>query len=153
MTIAPIEHLFTLQRSPIALAPVIHQFFANSQPRERDLLLSYMILPMVLYPPMHKFLIRANKLSNLRTLCDDHARLVGLAHNTEQFKPITNAALLVLRAEKAIEVTDKLTVKSISDVHQANASSDLLKASRKLAMICADADIVSIYRTLGFKSL
>lgn len=153
MTLAPIEHLFTLQRSPIALAPVIHQFFASSPPRERDLLLCYLVLPMVLYPPMQKYLLNATKKSNLRTLCNDHARLVGLTHNTEQFKPITNAALLVLQAEKAIEITTELTVSSISDVHQANANSILLAAARKLAMICADADIVSIYRTLGFKSL
>jgi len=57
MTTGPIEHLFTLQRSPIALAPVIHQFFANSQPRERDLLLSYLVLPMVLYPVMQEYLL------------------------------------------------------------------------------------------------
>ncbi len=97
MTASPIEHLFTLQRSPIALAPVIHKFFASSQPRERDLLLSYLVLPMVLYPAMQEYLLTVIKTSNLRTLCKDQSRLVGLTRNAQQFKPLTHAALLVLQ--------------------------------------------------------
>ena len=110
MSAKPIEHLFTLQRSPIALAPVIHNFFAHSEPRERDLLLSYLVLPMVLYPAMQTYLLAVRKTSNLRTLCKDQSRLVGLTHNTQQFKSLTNAALLVLQAEQRIEITDDLTV-------------------------------------------
>ena len=153
MTIGAVEHIFTLQRSPIALAPVIHQFFASSQPRDKDLLLSYLVLPMVLYPTTQEYLLKANKTSNLRTLCNDQARLVGLTHNTQQFKSLTHAALLVLQAEQAIEISDDMTVKSLRDVRTANANSNQLKAARRLSMICAEADVVSIYRTLGFKSL
>lgn len=153
MTPSPIEHLFTLQRSPIALAPVIHQFFASSQPRERDLLLSYLVLPMVLYPAMQKYLLTVIKTSNLRTLCKDPARLVGLNHNVRQFKSLTHAALLVLKAEQSIEIADGLTVRSIGDVKAANANPKQLDAARRLSMVCAEAGVVSIYRTLGFKSL
>src|SRR5687768_4860393 len=150
MTTGPIEHLFTLQRSPIALAPVIHQFFANSQPRERDLLLSYLVLPMTLYPTMQEYLLTVRKTSNLRTLCKEQSRLVGLTRNAQQFKPLTHAALLVLKAEQGIEITDDLAVKSVGDVKAANANPKQLEAALRLSMICADADIVSIYRTLGF---
>lgn len=153
MTASPIEHLFTLQRSPIALAPVIHKFFASSQPRERDLLLSYLVLPMVLYPAMQEYLLTVIKTSNLRTLCKDQSRLVGLTRNAQQFKPLTHAALLVLKAEQSIEITDDLAVKSIGDVRAANANPRQLEAARRLSMVCAEADVVSIYRTLGFKSL
>ncbi|NBF16782.1 hypothetical protein GV729_16075 [Pseudomonas sp. Fl4BN2] len=153
MTASPIEHLFTLQRSPIALAPIIHNFFANSQPRERDLLLSYLVLPMVMYPAMQTYLLTVIKTSNLRTLCKDQSRLVGLTQNTQQFKSLTNAALLVLKAERSIEITKDLTVKSIADVRAANANPKQLEAARRLSMVCAEADVVSIYRTLGFKSL
>ncbi|WP_369797857.1 three component ABC system middle component [Cupriavidus sp. UYPR2.512] len=84
MTAGPIEHLFTLQRSPIALAPVIHQFFASSRPRERDLLLSYLVLPMVLFPAMQSYLLTVRKTSNLRTLCKEQSRLVGLTRNAQE---------------------------------------------------------------------
>lgn len=153
MSLTPIEHLFTLQRSPIALAPVIHQFYSHSEPRERDLLLSYLVLPMVLYPPLQEFLLRSNKTSSLRTLCNDQSRLVGLVHNTEYFKQQTNAAMLILKAEGSIEIAGDLTVRPIRKVQVANANQTQLEAARKLSMVCAQADIVSIYRTLGFKSL
>lgn len=153
MMASPIEHLFTLQRSPIAMAPVIHKFFASSQPRERDVLLSYLVLPMVLYPAMQEYLLKVIKTSNLRTLCKDQSRLVGLTQNVQQFKSLTHAALLVLKAEQSIEITGDLTVKSIGDVNAANANPKQLEAARRLSMVCAEADVVSIYRTLGFKSL
>ncbi|WP_391565007.1 three component ABC system middle component [Serratia proteamaculans] len=153
MIVSPVDHLFTLQRSPILLAPVIHQFFASSQPRERDLLLSYLILPMVLYPAAQEYLLTVRKTSSLRTLCKDQSRLVGLIHNTQQVKPLTHAALLVLKTERCIEITNSLSVRSLSDVNVANANSKQLEAAQRLSMICADIDIVSIYRMLGFKSL
>ncbi|MBC3231356.1 three component ABC system middle component [Serratia fonticola] len=153
MIASPVDHLFTLQRSPIVLAPVIHQFFARSQPRERDLLLSYLILPMVLYPTMQDYLLTVRKTSNLRTLCKDQSRLVGLTHNVQQFKSLTHASLLVLKTEQRIEITDNLVVHSLSDVNAANANPKQLEAAQRLSMVCADTDIVSIYRTLGFKSL
>lgn len=153
MILRAIDHIFTLQRSPIALAPVIHHFFASSQPRAKDLLLSYLVLPMVLYPATQDYLAKVRKTSNLRTLCNDQARLIGLTQNTQEFKSLTHAALLVLQAERAIEINDDLSVKSLCDVRTTNANSKLLEASSGLAKICAEADIVSIYRTLGFKSL
>ncbi|WP_449334547.1 three component ABC system middle component [Stenotrophomonas rhizophila] len=149
----PIEHLHTLQRSPFALAPVIHQFYDSAAPRERDLLLSYLVLPMVLYPSMQKFLLGANVKSSLRTLCQEQSRLVGLVHNTRRFKALTHGALLVLRAERSIEVTDGLAVKSVGQVRSINAVEKQLRAAHRLAVIFAEADIVTIYRMLGFKSL
>jgi hypothetical protein len=149
----PIDHLFTLQRTPFALAPVIHQFYEFSDAKERDVLLSYLVLPMVLYPPMRTYLMGARVTSSLRTMCKEQKRLVGLAARVQDFKPLTSAAMLILAAERGIEVTDNLSVRSIGDVRAANANKELLEAGRKLAACFADVDVVSIYRTLGLKSL
>lgn len=148
-----IEHLYTLQRSPFALAPVIHQFYDGAALRERDLLLSYLVLPMVLFPAMQKYLLAANSRSSLRTLCHEQSRLVGLVQNTARFKALTHAALLVLKAERRIEITDALAVKSVGEVRGINAVQKHLDAARRLSLIFSEADIVSIYRMLGFKSL
>lgn len=153
MMSSPVEHLYTLQRSPFALAPVIHQFYDSASPRERDLLLSYLVLPMVLYPSMQKYLVAATSRSSLRTLCNDQSRLVGLVHTTGRFKALTHGALLVLKAERSIEITNNLAVKSVGDVRRGNAIEKHLDAARRLSLIFAEADVVSIYRMLGFKSL
>jgi hypothetical protein len=153
MSSSPIDHLFTLQRTPFALAPVIHQFYEFSDAKERDVLLSYLLPPMVLYPPMRTFLIGARATSSLRTMCKEQSRLVGLAARVQDFKSLTNAALLILTAERGIKVADNLSVRSIGEVRTANANRELLEAGQKLATVFADVDVVSIYRTLGLKSL
>ena len=149
----PIEHLFSLQRSPYILAPVIHRFYEVSAPRERDILLSYLVLPILLYPPMAKYLMSANRKSSLRTMCSQQSRLVGLDSRLEDFKSLTNASILILTADRSIEIDEKLSVRSIGKVKSENAKGDLINASQKLASIFADIDVVSIYRTFGLKSL
>lgn len=149
----PTEHLFSLQRSPYILAPVIHQFYEVSQAKERDFLLSYLVLPIVLYPPMAKFLMGANRKSSLRTMCSQQSRLVGLDSRVRDFKSLTNASILILAAERSIEISESFSIKSIMAVKSENVKRDLMDASQKLATIFADADVVSIYRTLGLKSL
>lgn len=153
MIASPIDHLFTLQRSPFSLAPIIHQFYKHSTPQERDVLLSYLVLPMVLYPPMRDYLLTVRSTSSLRTLCKNQSRLIGLTTRVQDFKPLTHAAMLVLKAEQGIEVSDDLSVRPIGDVRTANANQELLEAGRRLALICTGVDVVSTYRTLGFKSL
>lgn len=153
MIATPIEHLFTLQRSPIVLAPVIHQFYATSYQRDKNILLSYLVLPLILYPPMQSYLLKAKKTSNIRTLCSEPSRLVGLINHTQQFKPLTHAALLILNSENRIKIMDNLAVKSICDVSISNANPKYIEAAKKLSMVWADSDTVTIYRALGFKSL
>lgn len=153
MSGSPIDHLFTLQRTPFALAPVIHRFYEFSDAQEKDVLLSYLVLPMVLYPPMRTYLLGARATSSLRTMCKEQSRLVGLAARVQDFKSLTNASMLILTAERNIEVADDLSVRSIREVRAANAKKELLEAGRKLAIVFAGEDVVSIYRTLGLKSL
>ncbi|ATF95504.1 Uncharacterised protein [Cedecea neteri] len=148
-----INHLFTLQRSPILLAPCLHQFYEKYASRERDLLLSYLVLPMLLSPPMQTFLIHAKGSSSLRTMCSQQSRLLGLTHLVQQNKSLTHASLLFLQTAESIEITDSLSVKSLRAVDTGGANPVHLTAASRLAILFAEVDIVTIYRTLGFKSL
>ncbi|MCY1520956.1 hypothetical protein D9M68_557510 [compost metagenome] len=153
MTTQVSDHLYTLHRTPFALAPVIQSFYHHWEPVEKDILLSYLILPLVTYKPMHAFLNRARRDSSVRTMASDASRLIGLAMRVEEFKPITNAALLILNAEKSLEITPELSVRSIQKPRSVNSDKSLLKYSQKLAMVLSGENVVSIYRMLGLKSL
>lgn len=153
MNIQASDHLYTLHRTPFALAPVIQSFYQHWEPIEKDVLLSYLILPLVTYKPMHAFLHRARQDSSVRTMSADMERLIGLALRVEEFKPITNAALLILAAEKSLEVTSELSVRTLHKPRSANADKALLKYGQKLAMVLSGESVVSIYRMLGLKSL
>lgn len=153
MTTQVSEHLYTLHRTPFALAPVIQSFYQHWEPVEKDILLSYLILPIVTYKPMHTFLNRARRDSSIRTMASDAERLIGLAMRLEEFKPITNAAMLILTAENSLEITPELSVRSLQKPQSINSDKSLLKYSQKLAMVLSGENVVSIYRTLGLKSL
>ena len=147
------DHIYTLHRTPFALAPLIHSFYDNCESIEKDILLSYLILPLVSYKPMHKFLAGANRKSSLRTMTADSSRLLGLALRVEEFKSITNSALLILTAEKSLEINSDMSVVSINKIRAVNSNKDLLRYSSKLAMVFSGENVASIYRNLGLKSL
>lgn len=153
MTTQVSDHLYTLHKTPFALAPVIQNFYQHWEPVEKDVLLSYLILPLVTYKPMHNFLKWSRRDSSVRTMAADSERLIGLALRVEEFKPITNAALLILAAEKSLEITPELSVRSLQNPQSINSDKSLLKYSQKLAMVLSGENVVSIYRMLGLKSL
>ena len=147
------DHIYTLHRTPFALAPLIHSFYDNCESIEKDILLSYLILPLVSYKPMQKFLAGAKRSSSLRTMAADSSRLLGLALRGEEFKSIKNSALLILTAEKSLKINSDMSVISINKIRTVNSNKDLLRYSSKLALVFSGEDVFSIYRNLGLKSL
>ena len=153
MSVKATDHIYTLHRTPFAYAPVIQGFYEDWESKGNDVLLSYLILPLVTYKPMHKFLKAAKRTSSIRTMASDSSRLVGLGLRVEEFKPITNASLLILAAGKSIEINRDMSVLSLAKPQEDNSNKELLNYSRKLAMILSSEGVVSIYKMLGLKSL
>ena len=153
MTAKAADHIYTLHRNPFALAPIIQNFYLNWAPIEKDILLSYLILPLVTFQPMHQFLKRARRDSSVRTMTSDASRLIGLAMRVEEFKPITNSALLILKSEKRLKIMDDLSVHAVQELQAVNSNQDLLRYGQKLAMVLSGESVVTTYRMLGLKSL
>lgn len=153
MSMNAADHIYTLRRTPFALAPVIHSFFDHWDPTEKDILLSYLVLPLVTYKPMHRFLHYAGKTSSLRTLMQEPKRVLGLEARIEEYKPITNASLLILTSEKSVKINDDMSVAPQGKIREENADAQLVKYARKLAVVLTGENVVSVYRSLGLKSL
>lgn len=153
MTTQAADHIYTLHRSPFVMAPVIQNFYQHWVPVENDILLSYLILPLVTFPPMHQFLKRARRDSSVRTMTSDASRIIGLAMRVEEFKSITNSALLILKAENRLNIMEDLSVRALQEPQTANSNQDLLRYGQKLAMVLSGESVVTNYRMLGLKSL
>lgn len=153
MNLTAADYIYTLRRTPFALAPIIHSFYDHWNPTEKDILLSYLVLPLVTYKPMHKFLHYAGKNSSLRTLMQEPSRVLGLEARIEEYRPITNASLLILTSEKSVKVNDDMSVEPQSKIREENANAQLIKYARKLAIVFNGENVVSVYRSLGLKSL
>lgn len=111
------------------------------------------MLPLVTYKPMHRFLHYAGKTSSLRTLMQEPKRVLGLEARIEEYKPITNASLLILTSEKSVKINDDMSVAPQGKIREENADAQLVKYARKLAVVLTGENVVSVYRSLGLKSL
>ncbi|ELQ00517.1 three component ABC system middle component [Pseudomonas syringae] len=147
------DHIYTLRRTPFALAPIIHSFYDHWDPTEKDILLSYLVLPLVTYKPLHQFLHYAGKSSSIRTLMQDPKRILGLESRIEEYKPITNASLLILTSEQSFKINEDMSVAPQGKIRAKNADAQLLKYARKLSVVFMGENVVSVYRLLGLKSL
>lgn len=99
------DYIYTLRRTPFALAPIIHSFYDHWDPTEKDILLSYLVLPLVTYKPMHKFLNYAKKNSSLRTLMQEPSRVLGLeagSRNTSQSPMLPCSSLPPRKASRSM---------------------------------------------------
>ncbi len=153
MSLNAADHIYTLRRTPFALAPIIHSFYDHWDPTEKDILLSYLVLPLVTYKPLRQFLHYAGKNSSIRTLMQEPKRILGLESRIEEYKPITNASLLILTSEQNFKINEDMSVAPQGKIRTENADAQLLKYARKLAVVFAGENVVSAYRSLGLKSL
>ena len=147
------DHLYTLHRNAFALAPVIQSFYLNRGPIEKDVLLSYLVLPLVSFPAMQEYLHTANRTSSIRTMTSESSRLIGLSLRISEYEPITNKALLILRSDESLQLSDDLSVCVSENRNSENADPKILRYARQLAMVFRNESVVTIYRMLGLKSL
>ena len=147
------DHLYTLHRNAFALAPVIQSFYLNRGPIEKDVLLSYLVLPLVSFPAMQDYLHTANRTSSIRTMTSESSRLIGLSLRISEYEPITNKALLILRSDESLQLSDDLSVRVSENRNSENADPKILRYARQLAMVFRNESVVTICRMLGLKSL
>lgn len=149
-----IQHYVTLTRSPLLLSPIIESFFQEQRPFDKNLLLSYLVLPIVLYPQSRNFLCNANARSSMRSFCADRSRLAGLPQRVAELRATTSLAVqnaidcdrLILQPDLSLKYAEKLN----------NLRSEMpseIKAAKRLASIFEPYDIATIYRLLGVTKL
>jgi len=149
-----IDHYVTLIRSPLLLAPIIDAFFQEIKPAEKNILLAYLVLPIVLYPSSRNFLSAANSRSSVRTFCNDRSRLAGLPKRVAELRITSSLAIqnsidctrLILNPDLSLEYAELQS--------KTNPIMPLeIKAAKRLAVIFEPYDVTTVYRLLGVNNL
>lgn len=154
MTANAIEHYVTLARSPLLLAPIIESFFQELRPSEKNILLGYLVLPMVLFPPSRDFLKNARATSSIRTLCSERSRLAGLPQRVMELRSTSSVAMqnsidcghLTLRHDLSLVRDERF----VTPIHGMQIED---KAAKRLASILEPYDVPTVYRLLGVTKL
>jgi Family of unknown function (DUF6521) len=149
-----IDHYVTLIRSPLLLAPIVDSFFQEIKPSEKNILLGYLVLPIVLYPTSRNFLVKANSNSSVRTFCSERSRLAGLQKRATELR-ITSC----LAMQNSIDCARLILNPDLSLEYVENESKTIsvmpleIKAAKRLAVIFEPYDVTTIYRLLGVNNL
>ncbi|MWP49655.1 MULTISPECIES: three component ABC system middle component [unclassified Gilliamella] len=149
-----IYYYITLTRSPIILAPVVGAFYKALPNSPKNILLSYLVLPLVLYPPSQKFLSKARSTSNLRTFCNYQDNILGLYQRVNELKTTTNQIVNDLISKQYLKLCDDLSIEYCKDDSMPSKLEVEIKSAQNLASIIFKShDIPSIYRQLGIVKL
>ncbi|MEZ8147707.1 three component ABC system middle component [Enterovibrio norvegicus] len=149
-----IEHLDNLHNNAYILSPLLESFFENTEQREKDILLSYLVLPLLLHKESSVKIKNSNIKSSIYTIFSSPSIIYGLNDRVYTFKGVTNKCLLLSSMEKSLSINSDMSVNFINkNMDNAFCNRDHLRAAAQLAKLFNSHDIVEIFRKLGVTNL
>ena len=149
-----VDSIYQIYNNPFVLAPLFCTSFKEIQAREKNVLLAYLVLPLVLHEESKKWLINAKSTSSIHSFSQKKANISGLPERIQLYKNLTNQCLQYAIDNQMIIINDNLNiVVSKTENKLLNNLTESKKASAKLCKIFKDLDVVVIYRLLGVKNL
>ncbi len=149
-----IDNICTLHYSPYILAPLLEHFYEGITPRQNNVLLAYILFPLLLTPKSMTKFRNANRTSTLHTLTADSKILSGIEERISEMKDKTNHSLLLLFKTKSLRLDDDMSVTFLAKKLDSSAcTSDQVRAARNFGMVLNQYDVPTCYRILGVREL
>lgn len=148
-----IKYLGTLYNNPFIFGHVLYTFYKALSEKDNSVLLSYLVLPLTLYPASQNYLTqRRNPKSCLRILTKERSRIFGLQERIQEYHNMTNTTLQYATDIGALRINEHMSVEIISDwptgfISPPNAN----RAAEKLGVFMSNFDVPTTYRMLGPK--
>lgn len=150
-----IDNIYAILNNPFKLMELIVDFYFHYKNQDNDMLLSYLILPLILNEDSRKKLKNLNKNSNLLSLTKDANSIIGLELMIDEYKDVTNKCIQLAVSNGYLELKQNRSLSRTNKIleNEFFKNSDMYKATKNFAIILKSSDIVSIYRMLGVKKL
>ena len=149
-----IENISTLQNNTFALTPLLVSFYKNLKPTDKNILLAYFVLPLVLNNEFLEKIQKITTASNLSRVTRDKDIMAGFEERFYFYKEQTNMCLQYAIDCRYIEVDKNLTVIVINDNNrQADTRLDKsLRLASQLSNIFTK-NVINTYYAFGIKAL
>lgn len=149
-----VDSTYQIHNNPFVLAPLFVEFFRHMQPKSKNMLLAYLVLPLVLHEDSKQWLVNAKITSSIHTFSNkkrnEKDNLFGLQERVQQYKDLTNQCLQYAIDNRMININRNLIVDVLITKNKTVENlNDSLKASSNLHKIFKDLDIVTIYKLIG----
>jgi hypothetical protein len=150
-----VEHISIIHNNIFVFTPLLISFYKNYKGQKNDLLLSYLILPIVLNPNCIEELkvIRSN--SNLVRLVANKECMAGFAERFEFYKQITNQCLQYAIDCHYITIMENLQIKVVNydTLYTDSFLSNSITLASNLHKLFKSLDVINIYCAFGIKNL
>lgn len=159
MNLQPLKHLYVLHNNPFVLEPVLPAFYSEIAEQDRNVLLAYLVLPLVL--PLHtrQALKNLNRNSNLASFTSprhERERFLGIGVRVAQMKMLTRDCLqhnldighLTLGARLQLSRNPECIVESGH-----GCPNDVVVAATKLGKIVRGHTIPYVFMQFGIANL
>lgn len=149
-----IENIATIHNNVFSLTPMIVSFYTNLKKREKNILLAYLVFPIIFNHECLKELIEFNSNSRLTRITMNKKLMAGFQENFEYYKQITNNCLQYAIDCKYIEIEEDLSAKVINQdaLYIDPSLADNLRLASRLHKIFT-LDVLNIYLAFGIKHL
>jgi hypothetical protein len=148
-----VKNIHKLYNNPFLLAPLITEFYSNFNRQPKDILLSYLIFPMVLYSESEEYLNRTDKRKSLITYNKTSSRIYGLPERIIEYKELTQLSIQYSVDSKFISVNQDLSISVKNKPNITDSTTLPIKSTSNLAKMFCKHDIVTIYKMLGIKKI
>ena len=149
-----INNTHTLFNNPFIFTPIILSFYDGYCGQKNDVLLAYLILPLLLHNKSRCNIVHANNKSRITKVTSDKDSIAGLPLRIEEYKHITNQCLQYAIDCEMININEHMQVE-ILDIQTSSIAflKQHHRAAKKLHNIFSAHDVVTIYKLLGIKQL
>ena len=149
-----IENISALQNNTFALTPLLVSFYKNLKPTDKNILLAYFVLPLVLNNEFLKKIQKITTASNLSRITRDKDIMAGFEERFYFYKEQTNMCLQYAIDCRYIEVDKNLIITVINDSNVLTDSrlSKSINLSSQLYKIFTK-NVINTYYAFGIKAL
>jgi hypothetical protein len=149
------ESIHSIYNNPFILTPVLISFYKNYLGRNNDILLSYLIFPIVLEQEHVLRIKQVTSRTPLSRFTKDKDFISGFYDRLNTYRDITNLCLQYAIDSKYIRVEKDMRVKVITEdtLFVDPLLRDALELANKLHKVFKKINVVNIYQAFGIKEL
>ena len=154
-----IDSVYKIHNNPFVLTPLIVVFYENLEQKPKNILLAYLVLPIVLNERSKQTLQTAKSTSSIHTFIDSKDKskrenIFGLPERIQNYKEITNQCIQYAIDNQWIKLNEDLSIEFLKNVdNKVENLNQSFKASSNLYKIFRNLDVVAIYRLFGVKEI
>ncbi|MBF6032852.1 hypothetical protein H8F23_06285 [Pseudomonas sp. P155] len=154
MALTTTDHIHTLHRSPLIMAPILHAFYSELKVTQKNILFSYLVLPLVLHDATASYLHRISERNTWRTMISDKTRIAGVHKRIHSLREITNTTLMSLVSAGYLTVDEEMVVRATKKTFPPlQGLAQKVTSARNLAKLLEDREAPRVYKSLGIIQL